>query len=112
VVLRTRASELAKPGQFRTYQAGRESVLISRSRDGSLKAFWNICRHRGAKLCTEESGEVKRAFQCPYHAWTYGLDGKLVAAPNLTSMPDIDRAEYGLINSRTSQNKLGTVTAR
>ena len=42
-------------------------------------------------LCTEESGEVKRAFQCPYHAWTYDLDGKLIAAPNLTKMPDIDR---------------------
>jgi Rieske 2Fe-2S family protein len=93
-----RASELARPGQFRTYQVGRESVLISRSRDGSIRAFLNICRHRGAKLCTAESGEVKRAFQCPYHAWTYGLDGKLVAAPNLTSMPDIDRVEYGLIN--------------
>jgi Rieske 2Fe-2S family protein len=93
-----RAAELVKPGAFRTCQVGRESVLISRSRDGSIEGFLNICRHRGAKLCTEESGEVKRAFQCPYHAWTYGLDGKLVAAPNLTSMPDIDRTEYGLIN--------------
>ncbi|MFD3843190.1 aromatic ring-hydroxylating dioxygenase subunit alpha [Streptomyces sp. NPDC058642] len=93
-----RASELGKPGSFRTYQVGRESVLITRSRDGSVKAFLNVCRHRGAKLCTEESGEVKRAFQCPYHAWTYGLDGKLIAAPNLTSMPDIDRTEYGLVN--------------
>ncbi|WP_030186578.1 aromatic ring-hydroxylating oxygenase subunit alpha [Streptomyces sp. NRRL S-813] len=92
-----RASELARPGQFRTCQVGRESVLVSRARDGSVKAFLNICRHRGARLCTEESGEVKRAFQCPYHAWTYGLDGKLVAAPNLTSMPDIDRVAYGLV---------------
>ncbi|MGC9543624.1 aromatic ring-hydroxylating oxygenase subunit alpha [Streptomyces sp. UG1] len=93
-----RAADLDKPGAFRTYQVGRESVLVSRARNGSIKAFLNICRHRGAKLCTEESGEVKRAFQCPYHAWTYGLDGKLVAAPNLTSMPDIDRTEYGLVN--------------
>ncbi|MFL4953102.1 aromatic ring-hydroxylating oxygenase subunit alpha [Streptomyces sp. MMS24-I31] len=93
-----RAAELAKPGQFRTVDVGRESVLVSRSRDGSVKAFLNICRHRGAKLCTEESGEVKRAFQCPYHAWTYGLDGKLVAAPNLSSMPDVDRTGYGLVN--------------
>ncbi|MFC5218750.1 aromatic ring-hydroxylating oxygenase subunit alpha [Streptomyces coerulescens] len=91
-----RAAELDKPGSFRTHQVGRESVLITRSRDGSVKAFLNICRHRGAKLCTAESGEVRRAFQCPYHAWTYGLDGKLVAAPNLTSMPDIDRTAYGL----------------
>lgn len=93
----SRASDLAKPGSFRTYQVGRESVLVSRSRDGSVHAFLNICRHRGAKLCTEESGEVRRNFQCPYHAWTYGLDGKLIAAPNLTSMPDIDRTAYGLV---------------
>ncbi len=62
----------------------------------ACNAFFNICRHRGARLCTEDSGEVKRAFQCPYHAWTYDLDGKLIAAPNLTKMPDIDRVEYGL----------------
>jgi Rieske 2Fe-2S family protein len=71
-------------------------VLVTRSRSGEARAFFNICRHRGAQLCTEESGEVKRAFQCPYHAWTYDLDGKLVAAPNLTKMPDVDRVEYGL----------------
>ncbi|GGY06442.1 aromatic ring-hydroxylating oxygenase subunit alpha [Streptomyces djakartensis] len=91
-----RASELAKPGAFRTVDVGRESVLLARSRDGSVRAFFNVCRHRGARLCTQESGEVKRAFQCPYHAWTYGLDGKLVAAPNLTKMPDVGRTEYGL----------------
>ena len=93
-----RASDLPNPGSFRSVQVGRESVLVVRGRDGGLRAFLNICRHRGAKLCTEESGEVKRSFQCPYHAWTYGLDGKLVAAPNLTRMPDIDRTEYGLVN--------------
>jgi phenylpropionate dioxygenase-like ring-hydroxylating dioxygenase large terminal subunit len=92
-----RASDLATPGSFRSVQVGRESVLVVRGRDGQLRAFLNICRHRGARLCTDETGEVKRAFQCPYHAWTYGLDGKLIAAPNLTSMPDIDRTEYGLV---------------
>jgi Rieske 2Fe-2S family protein len=91
-----RSADLPDAGNFRTVQLGRESVLVTRSRDGSLRAFLNICRHRGAKLCVEETGTVKRNFQCPYHAWTYGLDGKLVAAPNLTSMPDIDRVEYGL----------------
>ncbi|MBB4710938.1 Rieske 2Fe-2S family protein [Streptomyces luteogriseus] len=91
-----RSSELSKPGAFRTVDVGRESVLLTRSRDGSVRAFFNVCRHRGAKLCTQESGEVKRAFQCPYHAWTYDLNGKLVAAPNLTKMPDIGRTEYGL----------------
>jgi Rieske 2Fe-2S family protein len=93
-----RASDLPTPGSFKSVQVGQESVLIVRGRDSQLRAFLNICRHRGAKLCTEDSGEVKRAFQCPYHAWTYGLDGKLMAAPNLTKMPDIDRVEYGLVN--------------
>jgi len=91
-----RSSDLAKPGAFRKVQVGRESVLIIRGRDGGLRAFLNICRHRGAQLCTEPSGELKRNLQCPYHAWTYGLDGQLVAAPNLTKMPDVDRVEYGL----------------
>ncbi|HEX3782825.1 MAG TPA: aromatic ring-hydroxylating dioxygenase subunit alpha [Pseudonocardiaceae bacterium] len=91
-----RSSELARPGDFRTVSIGRESVLVARGRDGALRAFLNVCRHRGARIRTEETGCVKRAFQCPYHAWTYGLDGKLIAAPNLTAMPDIDRVEYGL----------------
>ncbi len=91
-----RASDMPNAGSFRTVQVGSESVLLTRSRKGHINAFFNICRHRGATLCTEETGEVKRAFQCPYHAWTYDLDGKLIAAPNLTKMPDVDRYEYGL----------------
>lgn len=67
-----RAADLAEAGQFRTVQVARESVLITRGRDGALRAFLNICRHRGARLCVEDTGQVKRAFQCPYHAWTYG----------------------------------------
>jgi glycine betaine catabolism A len=76
---------------------GRESVLLTRNRRGEARAYFNVCRHRGARLCTEESGQAQRAFQCPYHAWTYDFDGKLIAAPNLTKMPDIDRVEYGLV---------------
>ena len=76
-----RASDLAGPGCFKTVQVGRESVLVTRSRDGQARAFFNVCRHRGARLCTEESGVARRAFQCPYHAWTYDLDGKLIAGP-------------------------------
>jgi Rieske 2Fe-2S family protein len=90
-----RALDLPRPGAFKTVEVGRESILVTRARDNSIRAYFNVCRHRGAKLCTEESGEVKRAFQCPYHAWTYDLTGKLVAAPNLTKMPDVGRTEYG-----------------
>jgi glycine betaine catabolism A len=92
-----RSSDLPTAGSFKKVQVGRESVLVVRSRDGQLRAFLNVCRHRGAQICTEDSGAVKRAFQCPYHAWTYDLEGKLIAAPNLTKMPDIDRVEYGLV---------------
>src|SRR5439155_4331445 len=96
-VCAARSSDLPNPGSFRTIQVGRESVLISRNRSGGVRAFFNVCRHRGSKLCTEETGETKRAFQCTYHAWTYDLDGKLIAAPNLTKMPDIDRVDFGLV---------------
>jgi len=93
-----RAGDLDAPGTFKTVQVGRESILLVRGRDGALRAFFNVCRHRGAKLCVADTGQVKRNLQCPYHAWTYGLDGKLVAAPNLTKMPDIDRVAFGLVN--------------
>ncbi|MCP9274763.1 aromatic ring-hydroxylating oxygenase subunit alpha [Mycolicibacterium arenosum] len=97
-----RSADLPEPGAFRRVQVGRESVLVVRGRDGALNAFLNVCRHRGAMICTEESGTVKRHLKCPYHAWTYALDGKLFAAPNLGSLTDangqrIDRVEYGLI---------------
>lgn len=91
-----RSGEVAEPGQFRTVQVGREEIVLVRGQDGTLRAFYNVCRHRGARLCLEPAGAVKRTIQCSYHAWTYGLDGRLVAAPNLTSMPDVDRAGFGL----------------
>nr|WP_051080202.1 aromatic ring-hydroxylating dioxygenase subunit alpha [Demetria terragena] len=95
-----RSSDLAAPGAFERVQIGRESVLIVRGRDGGLRAFLNICRHRGAMLCTEDSGQVRRNLQCPYHAWTYGLDGRLIAAPNMAAIDidgSLDRQQYGLV---------------
>jgi glycine betaine catabolism A len=91
------AADLAAPGAFRTVTVGRESVVLVRGRDGAVRGFLNVCRHRGARICTEPEGQVRRNLQCPYHAWTYDLTGKLIAAPNLTSMPDVDRVEYGLL---------------
>ncbi len=92
-----RGTDIPKPGSFKTVQIGRESILLTRTRGGEVKGFFNVCRHRGVQLCMEESGQAKRAFQCPYHAWTYDFTGKLVAAPHLTKMPDIDRSEFGLL---------------
>ncbi len=92
-----RASDLAGPGAFKTVQVGRESVIITRNRKGEIRAFLNVCRHRGVQLCPEPEGQLKRSIQCMYHAWTYDLDGRLIAAPNLTKMPDIDRDTYALV---------------
>jgi glycine betaine catabolism A len=89
-------SEFSERGAFRTVQVGRESVLLVRNRRGEVRGFFNVCRHRGARVCLEDAGVSPRSLQCGYHAWTYDLDGRLLAAPNLNSMPDIDRDEYGL----------------
>ncbi len=91
-----RSGDLAEAGQFRTVTVGREEIVVVRGHDGQLRAFYNVCRHRGARLCDQGAGQVRRTIQCPYHAWTYALDGRLVAAPNLTGMPDVDRTAFGL----------------
>jgi glycine betaine catabolism A len=91
-----RCDDIAEPGQFLVVQAARESILIVRQRDGGLRAFLNVCRHRGARLCLED-GQATRYLRCPYHAWSYELGGRLAAAPNLARMPDIDRDQYGLV---------------
>jgi glycine betaine catabolism A len=92
-----RSAELERTGSYRTVTLAGESVIVTRDRDGAVRAFLNVCRHRGAKVCPAESGEVKRGFRCGYHAWTYALDGALIAAPNMAAMPDIDRQAHGLV---------------
>jgi glycine betaine catabolism A len=92
-----RSAEIAEPGAFRVVSVAGESVLVVRGHDGALRAFLNVCRHRGSRVCAQESGQVRRNLRCGYHAWTYDLEGRLVAAPNLATMTDIDRDEYGLI---------------
>ena len=89
-------SQLAQPGSYFVFDADRESVLVVRGADGEVRAFHNHCRHRGTRLCTEHEGTLGGAIQCPYHAWTYGLDGALRAAPNMNDVPGFDRAEFPL----------------
>jgi phenylpropionate dioxygenase-like ring-hydroxylating dioxygenase large terminal subunit len=89
-------SQLREPGSFVTHEVGRESVLILRDRDNVIRAFHNHCRHRGTRLCGEHAGTLGTAIQCPYHAWTYGLDGALRAAPNMQGVAGFDRADFPL----------------
>ena len=101
-----RTGDLAAPGAFRTCQVGRESILCVRGSDGQVRAFLNVCRHRGARLCPAESGTVKRYLRCAYHSWSYGLDGTLTAAPNLGPLPEAGRERFGLVPV-TSREWLG-----
>jgi glycine betaine catabolism A len=98
-----RTSDIHGPGSFRTVNVGRENVVLVRGRDLTLRAFLNVCRHRGARVCMAESGTDQRRLQCGYHAWTYSLEGALVAAPNLTQMEDVDRSKLGLIPVHLSE---------
>ncbi len=86
-----RANSLRKPGVYQVVTIGRESVIVVRNKDGMLQAFLNVCRHRGARLCSEASGQLKGSIQCRYHAWTYGLDGRLIGAPNVMNDEQFDR---------------------
>jgi choline monooxygenase len=90
-----RLAQVAEPGQLTTASAGALPVLLVRARDGELRGFVNVCRHRGHPLC---DGDARReTIQCPYHAWTYGLDGSLRSAPRSESEPGFDRAEQSLV---------------
>lgn len=91
-----RADALPEPGDYQTVELGGESVLILRGRDGQVRAFLNVCRHRGARLCLDPCGNAGAVVQCPYHAWSYGLDGRLLGAPNIARDETLDRDNLGL----------------
>jgi len=86
-----RDEELARAGDWQRVGVGGEALLLVRGDDGVLRGFANTCRHRGAELCPAdgpESGHAGRVLRCPYHHWTYGLDGALRAAPHLADVPE------------------------
>ena len=92
-----RAEEIAKSGDFLVVSIGDQSVVVTRDREGALRAFHNTCRHRGSVLCTSEKGRFKsHSIVCPYHAWTYSLDGKLASTPYQLESSDFDMADYSL----------------
>ena len=86
-------SQIPKPGDFLTYQIAGENIIVARTAGGSLHAFLNVCRHRGSRIVQQTCGNV-RAFRCPYHSWTYGLDGTLKGAPGMIER--LRKEDYGL----------------
>ena len=90
------ASQLEQPGSYFLFELDRESVIVVRDGTGEIRAFHNHCRHRGSRLCQEAAGTLGAAIVCPYHAWSYGLDGALRAVPAMTEVAGFDRADYPL----------------
>jgi phenylpropionate dioxygenase-like ring-hydroxylating dioxygenase large terminal subunit len=88
-------SDCAEPGDWHTLDYLGESVIVIRGRDRVLRAFTNVCRHRGSRVVDGASG-CARKLVCPYHAWTYDLDGTLVGVPDGASYPGLDKSRHGL----------------
>ena len=95
-------SAVAKPGSYLMREIGPTSVFAIGGTDGNPRAFLNTCRHRGSRLLTETEGSVRKRVQCPYHAWSYDLDGKLVAAPHMDGIENFDRTCNGLLEVRSA----------
>lgn len=93
-MLAARADRL-QPGNRTVVELAGESVLLTRDLDGALHALANVCRHRGARLCDQHSDTGQGSLMCPYHAWTYALDGRLIATPHLDDT-EVDKATLPL----------------
>lgn len=96
------SSELARPNDFMTVQMPRNNIIVVRQKDGSVKSFVNLCRHRGALLEDREKGRC-RIFSCPYHRWSYDPDGSLRAITRDSTFGDVDRKEHGLVEIPTQE---------
>ena len=92
-----RADSLPAAGDYALFEAGGESLILVRGKDQRLRAFFNVCRHRGTRLCESGSGHFGGGIQCPYHAWTYGLDGALLGAPHMSEAPGFDKSDHPLV---------------
>ncbi len=93
--------ELAAKGAYVTALVAGEPVVVVRDNEGALRGFFNVCRHHAAAVCAEKRGAIER-FRCPYHGWTYGLDGRLLHASEFDGARDFDPKDHGLIPLATT----------
>lgn len=98
-----RAAEVAARGSYALKAIGVDEVIVLRDRGGALRAFHNVCRHRGTRICEAPCGTLRETMQCPYHAWTYALDGRLVGAPHMQEVEGFDRDAHGLHPVRVAE---------
>jgi len=90
-------SDVPRPGDFHSFDFLGESIVVLRGDDGEVRAFHNVCRHRAARLLDGSKGHCGRRITCPYHAWTYALDGRLVGVPDRQAFPGLDSSRHGLV---------------
>jgi Rieske 2Fe-2S family protein len=93
-----RSDQIPAIGDFVLRDVAGESVIVTRGGDGAIRAFYNVCRHRGTRLCETDEGCFDGLIRCPYHAWAYDLAGRLVAAPQMHDVPDFRIADYPLVS--------------
>lgn len=90
-------SDLKSPGDFVTFDAVGERAILLRDADGAIRAFHNVCRHRGARIVRGHRGNCKKSIVCPFHGWTYNLDGSLKNVPARKTFPGLDKGAHGLV---------------
>jgi Rieske 2Fe-2S family protein len=92
-------SQIVEAGDYFTAEVPGESFIVVRDKHGAIHGFYNVCRHRGSRLCEARNGHLS-AIQCPYHAWTYALDGRLIGGPHMDETPGFTKADYSLKPAR------------
>ena len=88
-------SQIPHTGDYFVAKIANESLIVTRDQKSTVRGFYNVCRHRGTRLKEDACGHAS-AIQCPYHAWTYGLDGRLIGAPHMDEVSGFDKADYSL----------------
>ncbi|HEY7316224.1 MAG TPA: aromatic ring-hydroxylating dioxygenase subunit alpha [Candidatus Binatia bacterium] len=96
-----RADQVREPGRYITCELAGEPILLVRGRDGMLRGFFNVCRHHAAAVMTKTEGRTD-TLRCPYHGWTYDLDGALVVTPEFAGVRNFERASFGLLPVQTA----------
>ncbi len=91
-----RMEQLPEPGSYFLVRFAGVNVIVVRDQNGDIAAFHNTCRHRGTLLCKEDEGRIAGRIRCPYHAWTYELDGQLVGAPNMEKVAGFRMEDHPL----------------
>ena len=98
-----RATDLVEPGARRAVRIGDDAIVVVRGDDGNVRAFFNVCRHRGHELMPCGTTANRAAIHCPYHGWTYAPDGRLRATPRFDPPPDFDPSDFGLVGVRAEE---------